>query len=201
MSQKMILIATSLVIGGLLSGCAPSSPVEAAAPTSQPSMPSADPTPETPEPDGSRDLPWPTGLAVQYDNTSVWTFTFGPTAVDQYSAIAANDEFAEAPADGSMYITAPVTVQIADNEQTAAGGDPWASMDITYVSASGNTAQECLSELPAPGDLYAVGTMYGGASADFLACAIVPVDDVSGGTWAVRSVIEPDMVTFIVGAE
>lgn len=131
----------------------------------------------------------------------MWTFTFGPTAVDQYATIAANDEYADPPAEGMTYITAPVTLSVADNEQTAGGADPWASFTVTYVSSSGNTADECFSTLPAPGDLFSIGTMYGGASAEFLACAIVPADEVSNGTWAVRSSIEPDMVTFIAGAE
>jgi hypothetical protein len=200
MSTKLITFSCTLAIVGLLAGCsgANDQDVDAiveASPAPTETMEAA------PEPDGTRAIPWPTGTPAKYSTDSVWTFTFGLTAVDQYAAIAAFNEFADAPGEGSMYITAPVTISIEDNEQTASGADPWASLSVTYVTSSGNTAEECLSELPGPGDLYAVGTMYGGATAEFLACAIVAADEVSGGTWAVRSLIEPDLVSFVFGAE
>lgn len=189
-----------VLVFGLLSGCSGATDDEVDTVAANPPAPT-ETVEAAPEPDGSRALPWPIGTPVKYDTTSVWTFTFGSTAIDQYSAIAAFNEFADAPAEGSMYITAPVTVTVADNEQTADGADPWGSLSVTYVTASGNTAEECYSELPAPGDLYAVGTMYGGATAEFLACAIVAADDVSGGTWAVRSLVDGNLVSFVVGAE
>lgn len=188
----------------LLSGCtSESGPV--AVPTSDrtETSPSSTPSPESTEapsePDGTRAHPWPADVQAKYDETSVWTFSIGPTATDQWSAISAVNEFSEPPADGNSYITAPVTLTVASNEQTDSGADPYGSLQITYVTSSGTSGKECLVQLPPPGDIYDVGTMYGGATVEFLACAEIPSNEVAGGTWAVRSLIDPDLVTFFAG--
>jgi hypothetical protein len=200
MSPKLLTVPTLVLLTALLAACSPAA-VEA------PEAEAASPTPEivqTPEPTtpaGSRDLPWLPGTSAQFGSSSVWTFVVGDTSLDQWPAIAAANEFSTPPAEGNMFITAPVKLEVADNEQTASGADPWGSFSITYVTAAGTTAGECMGSLPAPGDLYDVGTMYGGASVEFLACAEVAADQVAGGTWAVRSLIDGALVIFYRGTE
>lgn len=198
----MSVLVTAVALGAL-AGCAPASGPVAVETESTKASPSSTPEPEvslsSTEPDGTRALPWPAGSQAKYDDTSVWTYSIGATALDQWPAIVTVNEFSEPPAEGNMYITAPVTLTVDTNEQTSAGVDPYSSLQISYVTGSGKSGKECVVQLPAPGDLYEVGLVYGGATVEFLACAEVPVADVSGGTWAVRSLIDQSLVTFFEG--
>lgn len=203
--SKLTFTFGALVFVGMLVGCtAPASgPVEDVAISSpSPEAPSPTPEPSTPPaPDGTRDLPWPVGTSAKYDETSVWTYSVGATAIDQWQAIVAVNEYSQPPANGNMYITAPVTLAVDETEQTAAGVDPSASLSFSYVTASGTSGKDCFVQLPSPGDLYEVGIVFGGATVQFLACAEVPIADVVGGTWSVRSLVDPTMVTFFEGAK
>jgi len=71
-------------------------------------------------------------------------------------------------------------------------------VSVAYVTTSGNTYDltSCSAVLPAPGNLYAVGVMYGGARAQFLSCAQVPTADIPGGAWVVASLVATDSAFF-----
>ncbi|GAA1767961.1 hypothetical protein GCM10009747_30960 [Agromyces humatus] len=188
----------------ILSGCASQGPVieeEPAAEASASSKPSE--TPESPTAGaGSRENPVPVGTGAKHSEASAWTYTVGETDTDAWPEISAANQFNEAPAEGSAYILVPVHVEMADSEAAAAGFDTWASFKLEYVTAAGNSFGDttCQAALPAPGSVYDVGTMYGGAQADFLACAVVPAADISGGTWKVTSMVDSTATVFFAGA-
>lgn len=186
-----------------LSGCAPAGPVVDDADPVETSKDESTPTPTpTPTPDaplGSRSNPVPSGTAAQHSPDSMWKYTVGATNPNAWAEITATNEFNEPPGEGNSYITVPVHVQALENPAAANGADPWASFKIEYVTAAGNTARPCAAVLPAPGSLDAVGTMYGGAEADFLGCAIVPTADIPGGTWRVGSQIDATSAAFFAG--
>lgn len=82
------------------------------------------------------------------------------------------------------------------------GGDPAASLGIDYVSAKGNTfnASNAPCGVIAGTEIWAVGTMYPGATASFDSCVAVPADAVQGGVWRVSSYIDPSAFIFLDGA-
>ncbi len=151
---------------------------------------------------GARTNPVTVGTPAKYDSRSVWTFTFGATDPDAWPEISAANQFNQAATEGSTYVTAPVHIEAANADSMANGADPSASYVIEYVTVSGNTfgSQTCLASLPAPGDINSVGTMYGGAKADFLTCAVVPTGDVSGGAWKVTSIVGGTASAFFASA-
>lgn len=169
-----------------LAACS-SGPVEVAepAPETTPSQAAEAPS------EGTRDNPFAVGTTAKHSSDSVWTLTVGETDADAWPKILAANEFNQKPAEGSSFVTAPVRVELEDNDATAGGADPWASFAVAYVTESGNSFEgsTCIEVLPDPGELYGIGTMFGGAQADFLACAQVPSADIAGGTWRVYSLI------------
>lgn len=186
----------TVILALALSGCS-SGPVEVAKPSDTPK-----PTPTaTADPQGTRANPFPVGTAAQYDKGSVWTFTVGETDSDAWTEIVAANEFNQAPEAGNSYLTVPVHIALEENPQTAGGADAWASFSVAYVTASGNSfdSSTCSADLPDPGPLYNIGTMFGGAQADFLACAQVPSAEIPGGTWRIYTLIGSGSV-FFVGA-
>lgn len=199
------LSASLLVVALALTGCTGQGPVVEEAPTAETSA-SSTPTPTpTPTPEaevGTRENPVPIGTPAKHSEQSVWTYTLGATDTDAWPEISAENQFNQVPPEGSTYIMAPVHISMDDTEAAAAGFDPWASFALQYVTAAGNSFDDrtCTAVLPAPGALQNVGGMYGGAQADFLACAVVPVADIPGGTWRVVSLLDNTSFVFFAGA-
>lgn len=188
-----------------LTGCSSGGPVvedEAQAESAPSSTPSESPTPTPPpaEP-GTRENPVPQGTLAKHSDASVWKYSVGATDTDAWPEISAANEFNEPAPEGSTYISVPVHIVTEDVEAMAEGGDPWASFTVDYVTAAGNSfgEQTCTGVLPAPGPLYEVGTMYGGAEADFLACAAVPTADIPGGAWKISSLMDASAAVFFAG--
>ncbi|WP_157603128.1 hypothetical protein [Rathayibacter sp. Leaf299] len=209
--MKLSRVATLLVAGTAalaLVGCTADAPAdtgsEATAVTSTASPVAATPAaePTSPPESGTRANPTSVNVPVKYAEDSIWTFSVGATDADAQPEIAAENEYNEQPATARTYVTAPVHVSIEDPEAAVDGADPWSSFMIEYVTAAGNSfdATSCNVVLPAPGALSDVGTMYGGAEVDLLACAQAPINDIPGGTWRISSLVDSGAFTFFVGA-
>lgn len=194
----------ALTIAGL-AACSGGGPVikgETSESTAASTKTTPTPTPEPPAESGSRDNPLPAGTAAKHSDSSMWTYTVGATDSDAWPEISAANQFNQAPQEGSTYISVPVHVVADDIEAAKDGADPWASFRVDYVTAAGNTFEDttCQGELPPPGGLNMLGTMYGGAQADFYACAAVPIADIPGGTWKISSMIDGNSSVFFAGA-
>jgi hypothetical protein len=161
---------------------------------------SVSPTPtEEAEPLGTRGNPVAVGVGAKHSDASVWTYTVGETDSDAWPEISSVNQFSSPPEAGSAYIMLPVHLVVEDAPQIVDGADPWASFEVSYVTAGGNSFDErsCTAVLPAPGSLYDVGLMFGGAEADFVSCVQVPAGDIAGGTWRIASLISTDAVYFV----
>jgi hypothetical protein len=158
--------------------------------------------PTSPPESGTRANPTPVNVPVKYAEDSIWTFSVGSTDADARPEIAAENQYNEQTPLDRTYVTAPVHVTIESPDAAVDGADPWSSFTIEYVTAAGNSfvASTCDVLLPTPGALSEVGTMYGGAEADLLACAQAPIVDVPGGTWRISSLVDSGAFTFFAGA-
>jgi len=185
-----------------LSACSPDEPVvvtdtpsavENAAPST------STPTPTVEEANGSREKPIPAGGTAKHSEDSVWIFSVGASDSDGGPEVM-NENPYNTIADGNTLVLAPVHISIEPDASVPDGADPWGSFTVSYVTASGNSYGPCDVVLPAPGDLSALGAMYAGAQADFMACASVPSADVSGGLWRVTSTVDSSASVFFSGA-
>lgn len=201
------IAALSIAASFALTGCSSDGPVlvESAAPVEAVESESPTPTPtSTPAPAselGTRDNPIPINTVAKHSTDSVWNYSVGETDTDAWPEIQAVNQFNTAPPEGSAYVAVPVAISLDDVEAVAQGADPLVSFAFEYVTAAGNSYDEfsCNQVLPAPGDLFNIGTMYGGAQASFIACASVPVADVPGGTWKVTSQVDFSSTAFFAG--
>lgn len=198
--------AALLVTGALtvaLAACSSSGPVEStavptAARTTAP--PAARETPTPAAEAGSRDQPYDYNKAVQYDSTSVWTFTWQSTKADGWPDIQGANQFNTAPAAGTSYVLGTLAFGAGAAVPTD-GASPTSSWGVAYVGNDGNTYQnqgEC-GVLPGS-DLLAASTMYANASQVGSVCAKVPTAAVAGGTWVIRSYAGADASVYFKGA-
>jgi len=194
-------VATMLAIGVSTSACAnDNGPVVLEATSTPTASRSAAPTP-SPEL-GLRDNPAPLGSSAKFSENSMWTLTMGATDGDSWPEIVAANEFNAPPPDGSAYVAAPVHLSAADVEEAVDGVVPSLSFEVEYVTAAGKSygSITCPVEFPPPGvGLFELGSMYGGAEADFQACAAVPIADVPGGVWKAFDVLDPSAVVYMAG--
>lgn len=112
----LLAVLTACAGGGPVVDPASQPPSTAPAALTESSDPSPEPAPE-PEPEpapaaeaGSREAPAPVGTAAKYAEDSFWTFTLGETDTDAWPEIANENQFNEPPAEGSVYVLAPVHV-------------------------------------------------------------------------------------------
>lgn len=188
------VVALALLPLGL-SACAPSGPVEVAPPGGEGSAGNGETQHSG---DGSRANPFPVGTRAKFSADSIWTLQIGETDPDAWEAISAHNGAAREAADDKIYVTVPVRVEA--NQADSEGYDPATTIDIDYVTSSGNTFSaktSCWFALPELGSVWDVEDMFAGASAEFLSCVAVPEEDVAGGTWRFSSVgIDADSVFF-----
>lgn len=192
----------SLAIVLTLSACSPDEPVVVrGTPSSSesvvPSAPTPSPTVEAAE--GTREKPIPAGGTAKHSDDSVWVYSVGASDPDGGPEVM-NENPYNTIAEGNTLVLAPVHISVEADASVPDGADPWASFTVSYVTASGNSYGPCDVALPNPGDLSALGAMYAGAQADFLACASVPSADVIGGLWRVTSKLDSSASVFFAGA-
>ena len=192
------IVPVALVLSLGLTGCAAATPHQEPAPVE---TKAAEPTPEATEEApaaaaGTRENPIPVDTVTEYDAESQWRFSVGATNPNANAEIE-QDAFTT-PAEGKVFILAPFYVQVKDTG-AAEGARPADSLDIQYVTASGNSYDTGGVECYGTDHLYGVGAMYPGAEATAKICASVPIDDVVGGTWKVASWSRPEMFIFLDG--
>lgn len=150
---------------------------------------------------GSRENPYGYNKPVQYDATSIWTFTWQSTKADGWPDIKAANEFNTAPAAGENFTLGTVTYGTSA-ESPADGASPTSSWGVYYVGNDGNSYQsigEC-GQLPGS-DVLAAQPMYPNASQTGTVCAKVPTAAVSGGTWVIRAFAGADASVYFKGAD
>lgn len=198
-SRRSCIVAGLLLVGALSACTSPTSPEVHSSNSTEPQLTSKG-TPTSEETAGavagSRSNPVGRGVAAQHSPDSVWFYTIGATSPDAWLEIQAANPYNEAPGEGQSLVIVPIHIAMRDVPAASDGADPWASFEVDYVTAAGNTAPRCTSVLPGPGALQDIGMMYGGAEADFLACAIVPSADVADGAWRVGSLFDGSAVFF-----
>ncbi|KQO63756.1 hypothetical protein [Curtobacterium sp. Leaf261] len=195
-----VIAAAGLIIA--LAGCSsnPSGPVAGKSPSTAKSTPTQTQTPKPEAQQGTRENPFPANSAAKYSTDSVWTFTLKSSTTDGSAAVAAANEFNEAPAAGMNYVLATVGVN-ADSTMPSSGADPVASFAVAYVGSDGNTyANDGTCGVLPDKPLYEIGTMYANASQDATACAVVPSSAVAGGSWRVQSLVKNDSSVFFAGS-
>lgn len=192
-----VLVPAALLLSLGLTACSAPAPLQEPAPVqSAESTPSAEPTEEAPAA-GTRENPIPVDTLTEYDPESQWRFSVGATNPNANAEIEA-DAFVT-PAEGMVFILASFYVEVKDTG-SADGARPSDSLNIQYVTASGNSFDTGGVDCYGTGQLYGVGAMYPGANATANICAAVPVDDVVGGTWKVSFWNDADTFIFLDGA-
>lgn len=133
--------------------------------------------------DGSRQNPAdPTEHnAIFEDGTNTYTVQVHPADFDAWDVVAAENQFNEPPADGSVYVLLPVTFTYEGPESST----PWLDLTVAFVSADGRSFDEAMGVVP--GELSDVGDLYDGGTAEGNLLFEVPSDAAEGGTWAVTA--------------
>ncbi|GAA1703580.1 hypothetical protein GCM10009808_21850 [Microbacterium sediminicola] len=175
MRSSLAVAAAGLVIlAGALAGCVPES-----GPTALPTA--SESTQAAP---GTRANPLPVGEVIPLSDTSAWTV--GASAATEV---------------GEGYVVLPLRILIdwdairvqleANGEDPATadtlGIDPWASLIVRYIGASGRSFELYENgSVDVPDELWEVGTVY--PPADDLTANVavtVPADEIEGGVWTV----------------
>ncbi|MFF8817855.1 DUF4352 domain-containing protein [Leucobacter sp. NPDC015123] len=178
------LIATGLVGLLLLSGCSSSPSVE------QPSSSEQEQTaPEAQEAakEGTRDNPFPIGSAVTDGD---WTVTVNSVTLDGTQAIADENPFNEAPAEGSQHMLVNVTATY--NGDDADGAIPMLTLE--YVTKDGNTINSFDKMIVPPEQFNSIETLYAGASTTGNFAFEIPTATAGEGTLALKADMLGDKV-------
>lgn len=202
--RTFVSAVSASVLAAGLAACSNAGPVESGtSPTAAAAKPTASASPSTQAAEaGTRANPFGYNKTVQYDATSVWTFTWQRTDPNAYEQIKARNEFATpAPtsSSSSSFILGTLVVG-AEPGMPADGADPNGSWSAAYVGNDGNTYSYDASCGVIPDELFASGAMYAGASKTVKVCATVPTSAVSGGTWLIRASVSATASAYFKGA-
>jgi hypothetical protein len=107
---------------------------------------------------GTRENPAPLGTPIESND---WTVVINSVNLDATEAVLAENDFQEAPADGTVYIGINYTVTYTGDD---AEGQMPAMVGIEYVTAGGNTVDGLDKILLGPEEIDTVTTLYNGAS-------------------------------------
>ncbi|WP_166787160.1 DUF4190 domain-containing protein [Cryobacterium sp. TMT2-23] len=139
---------------------------------------------------GTRENPAPLGTTVVVKNAGVpaWEVTLNASTLDANAAMAAENQFNDAPAAGSQWAMVPVTVKYVGTET----GNPAFDLTFSFVSAAGTTHQVFDHIAMGPNELSATNDLYPGATATGNVVIEVPSADVAIGTWTVKPIFGED---------
>lgn len=107
---------------------------------------------------GTRENPAPLGAPIESDE---WTVVINSVNLDATEAVLAENDFNEAPADGSVIIGINYTVTYTGDD---ADGQMPAMVGIEYVTASGNTVDGLENIVVGPDEIDTMSTLYKDAS-------------------------------------
>ncbi|TDE92801.1 hypothetical protein EXU48_14945 [Occultella glacieicola] len=154
----------------------PTDPATATGPTTAP----AD------APDFTRTSPGAIGTTTTIgDRGESWDVTLGAPTFNADDSVAAENMFNDPAPDGLAYVIVPVTATYHGAETS----NLWLDIDVTFVTASGNSYDESTSFVVGPGDLSDLGELYDGASGTGNVTMAIPVgaQDEAGATWSVQA--------------
>lgn len=203
--MKRILVSSAFIAAAVfgLAACASPEPT-VKAPTSDESASSetegGDTTQDAAEDDGAeaddtsaavgtRENPAPAGSTVKLGE---YTVSLGATATNANDAIAAENQFNEAPVAGRQFVMVPVTATYNGSES----GLPWLDLSVNFVGSAGNTyggsgsTDDYCGVIPVA--LSDQGEIYGGATSAGNVCVSVPSAEIEGGTWVVEESLSFD---------
>ncbi len=166
--------------------------------TNTPSSATAEPTAEesaeaeAPSPgEGTRTNPLPIGSTFSQGD---WEVTVNDVNLDATDEVMAENMFNEEPAEGDVYILVNVTVKYLGNDSE--GAYPY--VDVSYVTAGGNTRESYDTFAVAPDPLSDANTLYHGAEESGNVVLAAPNDSVEEGTLAISAGFFGDKVFFAV---
>ena len=107
--------------------------------------------------EGTRADPYPLGTEL---SSSDWTVTVNSVDLDADAAVAAENPYNEAPAEGHRYILVNLTATYTGEDPD--GATPWVSVD--FVSVEGNTFSSTDRMVVQPEGFDRTSTLYEGAS-------------------------------------
>lgn len=130
--------------------------------------------------DGTRESPFPIGTKVKNDE---WEVTINSVTFGANDAVAAANQFNEAPDEGNEYMLINATMTYIGNDSD--GGMP-AFVGIDYVTADGVTVDSLGTFAVAPDALDSLSTLYNGGSITGNMVIQVPSENATQGVLAVR---------------
>lgn len=136
---------------------------------------------------GTRANPYPIGTAVTQGD---WTVTINSVTLNANDAIAAENPFNEAPAEGTQYMMANLTATYNGDDEE--GTIPMLILD--YVTADGNTINSYDTIVVPPEQFDSIGTLYPDASTTGNIAFQIPSDTAGDGVLALQADILGDKV-------
>ncbi|KUF07286.1 DUF4352 domain-containing protein [Leucobacter sp. G161] len=185
--MKKLLVA-ALVGLFVMTGCSSAPTVDTpsgdVAETTDGSKPAEDTKPAE---EGTRDAPYPIGSVITDGD---WTLVVNSVTLDATEALTSENMFNDAPAEGSQYLMANVTVTYngdnADGEMPVPG--------IAYVTSEGNTINSYDKMIIPPEQFDSLGVLYAGASTTGNYAFEVPTATAGEGVLAVTAHMLGDKV-------
>ncbi len=175
---------TALAIAGLLTftGCSPAATVTPPAANGEVSAaPVEQGAQEEPAAAaGTRANPNPIGSVIEADE---WTVTVNSVTLGANDAIAAENPFNDAPADGMEYILVNATITYTGSDEQ--GAMP-AFVGFEYVTADGATTDSLSSLAVAPDALDSLSPLYNGGTVTGNVVLVAPAGSAGEGVIAVR---------------
>lgn len=135
---------------------------------------------------GTRENPATLGSVVELSSggSVEYEVTFGASNLMANDAVAAANQFNEAPPAGFQYAMVPVTVTYKGTET----GTPWIDVRVEFVSAAGttHTNSDTMTVEPSP-SMMDINELYPDASGMGNVVIAIPTSDAALGTWSVSS--------------
>ncbi|MBD8062299.1 hypothetical protein [Oceanitalea stevensii] len=125
--------------------------------------------------EGTRSNPYPVGTPV---TDGEWEVTLGEPR-EGWSEIQAENQFNEAPAEGTEFYLVPVTATYLGDET----GLPWMDLSVQFVGSDARTYTDSCGVIP--GDLMDVDELYEGGVAEGNVCVAVP--EGADGLWTLST--------------
>lgn len=139
---------------------------------------------------GTRENPIPVGTPATVGD---WSVSFAAAAADAADQIAAENSFNEPAPAGKQFVMSKVSATYnGAGSQTA-----WIDLRIKFVGVGGNTFGGGTDRCGVlPESLSDAGEVFTGATASGNECAVVPSEQVAGGSWSVTAGFGSDPVFF-----
>lgn len=135
---------------------------------------------------GTRENPAALGTTIELISAGAvqYEVKLGAPTLNANDAVAAENQFNEAPPAGLQYAVVPVTVVYKGTET----GTPWMDVQIEFVSAAGTTHTPSDASVVGPKpQLMDINDLYPNATGTGNVVIAIPTADAEKGTWAVSA--------------